>query len=84
MNRTGKFLVGFDSVEKNSSELVEVFYKMKFVPLRVESLYYSREIEYIGKSYMFDEVKQGDMIPMYEVTVNNLNDGIISISVKKY
>lgn len=56
-------------------ELAEVFSVIKFVPVRTEYHFASNEFEYVGLSPFFEELNQGDKIPVYELTIHTQRGG---------
>ena len=78
--RIGKFYVPISMTRQEN--FASILAKMRFVPLRVECLYYAGKFEYIGTSPLFDEVEQATMTPEYTVTVNEENDDM-TVSVAK-
>lgn len=76
--RKGRFYISDGLIE--NEQLIEIFYHMKFIPLRVEYLFYQRAFEYIGISFLFEEVNTGEIIPEYEVIIDTKNN---SYTIKK-
>jgi len=70
MDRLGKLTVT-DSAMK-LEDISEVFHKIKFVPYRIvryhaEHLCHLSALEYIGYSPLFDELKEDEVIPEYNI-----------------
>lgn len=80
--RMGKFYIA-DSLARNQSDSVaQVLGEMKFVPTRVEYLWFKSSFLMEGISPKFREVKKGMEIPFYEIIINDLQEGEILVSVK--
>lgn len=69
-------------VEKQPDRVVQIFFEMKFVPVRVEYLWSKSSFLMEGVSSKFREIKEGTEIPFYEITINDLQEGKILISVR--
>ncbi len=67
----GKFYISFDSIDEDINKIAEVLSKMQFVPLKVEALYGEDRFGYSGYSPLFEEVPTGEMMPFYDVLVND-------------
>jgi len=65
-----------------SGEIAPTLAKMEFVPLRVECISHMDKFEFVGISKLFEYTKLGEMIPEYDVLVNDLGLDI-SVSVSK-
>ena len=65
----GKFSISEDLVRNNPEIVAEAFKAMRLVPVRVETHFYGKEIEYIGISEQFDKVKKGMIVPPYLVHI---------------
>lgn len=75
----GKFYVTGSLVE--NGELWRVLSLMEFVPTRAEYLWANDAFEYIGMSPMFEEVKEGQIIPEYVVGLNQF-DNKVSVTLR--
>lgn len=80
--RIGKFYLADYLIRNQSDSVAQALWEMKFVPLRVEHLWSNRKFLMEGFSPKFSEVKEGMEIPFYEIVINDLQEGEISISVK--
>ncbi len=80
-NRIGKFNISQDFIEQNIEEVAEIFTILKFVPMRVESLFVNGTIEMIGYSHMFKEIEKKMCAPEYEINITKKEDGTIEIQV---
>lgn len=79
--RKGRFSLPID-VALNFPELVlELLGKMLIV--RAETLYISDEILYDAYSMLFDEVDEGESIPIYEVLKFNEDLGSMRIEIRR-
>jgi len=76
MNRRGRILIS-DKLTRNN-EIPYVFYKIGFLPVRVEFLYAQISFEYIGISDLFDTVEEGEMIPTYVIKIDKNKKGDIA------
>ena len=65
----GKFSLEERLVRDNPDIAAKVFREMQFVPVRAESHFINREIEYAGISPMFEEVPTGSIVPRYLVHI---------------
>jgi hypothetical protein len=82
--RLGRFEVSGHCVNDASEELQQVLAYMKFVPLRVEFLFYKDAFDYTGISPLFESVEKGSIIPTYQLHIShNLEDGIFTVSVEQ-
>jgi hypothetical protein len=75
----GKIILSNAIIE--NEDLVEVFYKMKLIPYRVEHLWHESAFEYGGYSPLFDELKEGEVIPEYQIEINTENG--LTVTVKR-
>lgn len=81
--KIGKFTVSEDYIRKQSNDVAMILAKMRFAPTRVEHLYYPPIFIMEGISEQFEEKKEGEMIPCYEIIINVLDDGEKTVSVRK-
>ena len=51
--------------------LVKTLHSMQFIPTRVEYIFHQSAFEYVGISPLFDEVKDGDPVPAYDIEVTD-------------
>lgn len=56
---------------------IEIFRRLKLIPIRVEFLYHKNEFEIIAHSYMFRTLKPGEKIPEYRITITKNEEGKI-------
>ena len=70
----GKFSISEDLVRNNPEIVAEAFKAMRLVPVRVETHFYGKEIEYIGISEQFDKVEKGMKMPEYLVNIFSNQD----------
>ena len=66
------------------SNFADMLAEMRFIPLKVEMLCSPKGFEYTGLSRLFDEIEDGDAIPIYKLNVG-LDDGyqIVSVDAEK-
>jgi len=83
-NRFGKFYVTFALLDSAEEELRDILSLLRFIPTRVEAVYYGSKFEYVGTSPLFDEVAPGFMMPTYEIIVHKADDGELSVTVESY
>ena len=58
---------------------------MRFIPLKVEYLYYKDALDCTGWSPMFEYVNEGEAIPEYAIHLKSDSSGnIVDVKVKKY
>lgn len=67
------------SLRLDPNGIAEMFKQLSFVPIRIEWLLTYDVSKYTGISYMFDELKEGDKIPEYEVTLEKTKNGKIKV-----
>lgn len=81
--KIGKFKI-IEMLVRDSPELVfEVLADMKFVPTRVEHLWYPPVFLMEGISEKFEELEEGEKIPLYEIIINDLGNGKIITKIAK-
>ena len=68
--RCGKISVARSLIYDSGEYMAEVFYKIKFVPFRVDYDCETDSFDYYGTSPQFDEIPQGGRSPAYGVVVN--------------
>ena len=67
--RIGKFSMCYIDIGcGNTRDLQRIMSKM--IILRAEMLAYNNTIEYYANSDMFEEVKEGEMIPEYRICIS--------------
>ncbi len=81
--RIGKLLVTSDFMSDCLDSLQEAFGQLKFIPLKVEYIYYHNRFEMFGISHMFDKTPEGEITPKYNVIFQRDEDDTITISVEK-
>ena len=81
--RIGKFYISDYLVEQLSDQVAQAFFEVKFIPLRVEYLWSKGSFLMEGFSPKFSEVKEGEEIPFYNIIVNDLQEGKISVSIEE-
>jgi len=67
--RIGKFYINEEIIRDSPEAIVQLFHMIKFVPIRVESLYHRRSIEYLGYSDKFEKVTPGCIPYDYEINM---------------
>lgn len=80
--RIGKFYLSSDLIKNKYNEVAGILTALRFVPFRVEHLYYSSRFLMEGISEKFDEVKEGESIPFYDLAINTV-DGKLAIKAIK-
>ena len=65
----GKFFISEELIRKNPEIVAGAFKDMQFVPVRAEMHFMHKELEYAGISPKFKEVKEGVLIPGYNVRI---------------
>ena len=81
--KLGKFRVTNELIHNNPQKVAEVFHLLNLVPVQIQFLWDRNEFEYIALSSQFDEVKEGSIVPDYDVIISEKEDGELSVSVKK-
>jgi hypothetical protein len=81
--RLGMFFVSLDAIVNRKEEMCESLSIMKFLPIRVETLYDRKEIMYIGFSYLFDEKEEGSEATEYNIVVVKEDDKITEVKAVK-
>ena len=71
--RIGKFSVSRDLIEYHPSEVIEMFYQLRIIPVRAESMF-SGEVEYIGICDKFVDIPNSIIPPNYMITARKEND----------
>ena len=66
---------------ENHSEVVEIFKQMEFIPTYVDKIDYFMQFKVVGYSKMFDELKEGELLPEYTLHIYKNEDG--SVELKK-
>lgn len=76
--RLGKLYVDAKIIE--SKEFANALALLKFVPVRVEMLWYINRFEYIGYSELFKPLRRGAITPTYEI---EYSDNHITVHLKE-
>jgi hypothetical protein len=66
-------------IRDNPAEVAEIFILLKAVPIRAETLFHRRSIEYIAISERFEEVPDGAVVPDVELVVTKDDSGRVSL-----
>ena len=82
-NRIGIFRWAAGMIQRDPEGAAKIFQRLGAVVVRAELMYYNNSIEYTAMSHLFDEVQEGAIPPIYEVTAATTDDGEISVSVRK-
>lgn len=69
MRRLGKFYMPTKLIMEGDAS--EIFSYMGFVPFRTEHLAYEDRFQYIGTSHIFEPLKEGQMVPEYELKIEH-------------
>ena len=80
--RIGKFYIAEYLVKEQPDQVVQVLFEMRFVPTRVEYIWLKNSFLMEGISSKFKGVCEGTEIPFYEIIINDLQEGKISVSVR--
>ena len=72
--RIGKFYLKSYLIKNEYSEVADILSSLKFVPFRVEHLYYSSCFLMEGMSEKFDEVEENQVVPFYDFEIVKLDN----------
>ena len=75
MNQIAKFCISSRWIERDPSEVAEVFAMLKIVPLRVEHLFHRGVFEYLAIGSQFRSVGGGEVVPEVEIKVTRHSSG---------
>jgi len=78
----GKFYLSDHFIRKNPEKVAHALGIINFIPFRVEHLYCSGKFLMEGLSDKFEEIKEGELVPFYDILINDLS-GKITVSVTK-
>jgi len=67
--RRGTFAIHIDLL-RNSNSMISILFS-KIIVMRAEYMAYSDCIEYLGHSWLFDELKFGDEAPRYYLKIDS-------------
>ena len=70
--RIGKFYISDFFLAQSEAEIV--FTSLKFIPYRVEFLWDKKIMQYIGLSYLFDEIPFSEETPEYNIILHSERD----------
>lgn len=73
-SRRGRFIVSRTIVDNHTKDFINMM--KHFAPVRAEMLYHIDAIEYIAISPLFDPVDHGEIVPEYDVYVENGKIGV--------
>jgi hypothetical protein len=73
-NKVGKIKVALHFLRED--ELRAIFFK-HFIPVKTDIEYFTDNITFTGESHLFDEIKEGDVIPFYDFTFSRHESGYI-------
>jgi len=76
--KIGKFRISAKLIRKDPNIIAEAFSIIKFVPLRIEMIFYSDEIEYIGLSNRFEEVNEEAKPYKYDILIIGQDNDLIT------
>ncbi len=79
----GKITILSENIRQSPDMIAEIFIQMRFIPVRAELMFHNKNIEYIGLSDRFNEIKEGEQIPSYSIEVVTLGDGEIEIKCQQ-
>ena len=77
--KLGRVKVSLALIDRTPERVAEIFHLLKFVPIRAECLYYSKQIEYVAISERFESVPSGQMIPEYKLIISQDDDGRVNL-----
>mgnify|MGYP006270055663 CR=1 FL=1 len=75
--RIGRFFVSSDLLQTIPGELYKLFGYLQFVPVRVHHMWDTNQFEMIGLSPHFREVDQGEVAPLYTLTISDKHGYVI-------
>lgn len=78
--RSGKFYVTRAMVE--GVNFPDFLAMIRFVPFRVECLFPDR-FEYAGESPLFDELKEGEVVPEYQINIGEDATGKMEVTATR-
>lgn len=80
----GKIGITGRSVHENPQEIADIFKKLEFLPVKAELNFVSNNIEYLGISSQFREIKPGEKVNYYKLIVQKDKEGIVvSVAVEE-
>lgn len=79
--KLGKIKITHQLILENSKDILPLF--AKFLPLHVEREINIGDFIYTGICDEFEDVKEGEDIPFYEVTMKRKEDQTITVEFKK-
>ena len=83
-NKFGRVRVGINDIASMPTRVVDAFYMLKFIPIRIKESYFENVIEYIGISEYFKEIQEGSIVPEYVIEfTENKNGKIIDAKFKQ-
>ncbi len=80
-NRAGRFSISRPMFEEHIDDLPQLFAGMVVVETRTS--FYNDSIEYIACGRMFDEGKEGEEVPWYDILINRDAIGGVVIELQR-
>lgn len=80
--RIGKFYLSSYLIENKYNEVADILSSLRFVPFRVEHLYFSARFLMEGISEKFDEVGESKVIPFYDFEIIKATNSVAINTVK--
>ena len=75
INRRGKFMATRELAW--SVSFADALAMMRFIPVRVEYTPWDGKVEFIGVSKLFDELMEGEIVPLYAIDMTADSDGVL-------
>lgn len=67
--RRGRFIVSRTIVDNHTEDFMNMM--KHFAPVRAEMLYHIDAIEYVALSLLFEPVKHGEIVPEYDIYIED-------------
>jgi len=84
MPRIGRMSIDLHMIEKDPAKVSALFSKMQFVPVRAETMFHSKTVDYMGISPLFGDISHGAKVPEYVAICKNNDCGELeSVGVKR-
>lgn len=80
--RVGVIYINTHEIVNNRDDLAKTFSMMELVVIRAEHLFHKDEIEYIAYSSVFDEIEEGEEVPVYNLEVSKDGESGEIVNVK--
>lgn len=79
----GKINISIDSVNYRPEEVAEIFAKIKAVPIKCEMDHYKEYYKYTLIAEPFAEIKDGELVPEYKLTIIRRKGKVVSVTASK-